>query len=138
MISSTEQHPSLGRAGSGAVLHQLSRRALCRPSAGKVECKNDGRQRAPETVYLLTGLQPERLLRLNRPCWGIENRVHYVRDVALREDASRIRKGSLPRLIATIANLAISILHLLKTKNIQRRMDQLHLNPDGAVALLCA
>ena len=109
----------------------------------EVAYKKDGRQRKPETVYLLTSLPPERataerLLRLNRLYWGIENRVHYVRDVALREDASRIRKKSLPRLMATFANLAISILRLLKTKNIQRRMDQLHLKPDEAVALLLA
>ena len=107
----------------------------------EVEYKKDGRQRQPETVYLLTSLPPERatperLLQLNRLYWGIENRVHYVRDVALREDASRIRKNSLPRLMATFANLAISILRLLETTNIQRRMDQLHLNPDEAVRLL--
>lgn len=61
-----------------------------------------------------------------------------MRDVAPREDASRIRKGSLPRPMTTFANLAISILRLLQAKIIQRRMDQLHLNPDAAVALLLA
>ena len=81
---------------------------------------------------------PERLLQLNRLYWGIENRVHYVPDVALGEDASRIRKGALPRLMATFANLAISILRLLETDNIQRRMDQLRLNPNAAVELLLA
>lgn len=109
----------------------------------KVEYKKGGHQGAPETVYLLSSLPPDRatpeqLLRLNRPYWGIENCAHYLRDAALREDTSRIREGSLPRLMATVANLAISILHLLKTKNIQRRMDQLLLNPDGAMAVLCA
>ena len=107
----------------------------------EVEYKKDGRQRKPETVYLLTSLPPEvatpqRLLRLNRSYWGIENRVHWVRDVALDEDHSRIRKGSLPRLLAAFANLAISILRLLRTTNIKRRMRQLHLDPNGAVALL--
>ena len=107
----------------------------------EVEYKKDGRRRKPETVYLLTSLPPEvatpqRLLRLNRSYWGIENRVHWVRDVALDEDHSRIRKGSLPRLLAAFANLAISILRLLRTTNIKRRMRQLHLDPNGAVALL--
>lgn len=107
----------------------------------EAEYKKDGRQRQPETGYLLTSLPPERatperLLRLNRCYWGIENRIHYVQDVALREDHSRIRKGSLPRLLAAFANLAISILRLLKTTNIKRRMGQLHLNPNAAVALL--
>ena len=89
----------------------------------QVESKKDGRKRKPETVYLLTSLPPEqapprRLLRLNRCYWGIENRIHWVRDVALREDHSRIRKGTLPRLLAAFANFAISLLRLLKTPNI--------------------
>ncbi len=106
-----------------------------------VEYKKDGRRRKPETVYLLASLPPEkatpqRLLRLNRLYWGTENRIHWVRDVALREDHSRLRKGALPRLFAAFANLAISILRLLKTKSIRRRMDQLHLDPNAAVALI--
>ena len=64
--------------------------------------------------------------------------MHYVRDVALREDACRVRKGSLPRLMAAFANLAISILRLLKISNLKRRMKQLSFRPDAAVALLAA
>ena len=62
--------------------------------------------------------------------------MHWVRDVALREDASRLRKGPLPRVWAAFANMAISILRLLQIEGIQRRMDQLHLSPDSAVELL--
>jgi hypothetical protein len=40
--------------------------------------------------------------------WGIENRLHYVRDVTLREDASRIRKN--PAVFATIRSFAYNIL----------------------------
>ena len=107
----------------------------------EVVYKKDGRKRKPETVYLLTSLPPELatpqlLLHLNRAYWGIENRVHWVRDVVLREDASRLRKGALPRLWAAVANLALSILNLLGVEGIQNTMDQLHLRPDSAVALL--
>ena len=107
----------------------------------EVVYKKDGKQRKPETVYLVTSLgpdqvTPQQLLHLNRSHWGIENRVHYVRDVAVGEDKCRIRKGPLPRLMAAVSNLAISILRLLETKNIQRRMSQLSLDPNGAVALL--
>ena len=103
----------------------------------EVEYKKDGRKRKPETVYLLTSLPPEvatpkLLLQLNRAYWGTENRVHWVRDVALREDASRLRKGALPCVWAAFANMAISILWLLKVEGIKRRMNQLHLSPDSA------
>ena len=93
--------------------------------------KKDGREREPETAYLLTGLgpeqaTPERLLALNRGYWAIENRVHYMRDVALDEDRSRCRKDALPRGLAAFANLSISILRLAGVKNIQDTMDLLH------------
>ncbi|MFI9730911.1 hypothetical protein [Streptomyces sp. NPDC052092] len=41
--------------------------------------------------------------------WKIENQLHHVRDTAFTEDASRIRSGSLPRTMATLRNLAISV-----------------------------
>ena len=76
-------------------------------------------------------------LALNRGYWGaVENGIHYVRDVALREDACRVRKGALPRVMAAFANLAISILRLLRVKNIKRRMEQLHLRPDYTAGLV--
>ncbi len=93
--------------------------------------RKTGRERKPETVYLLTSLGPEqatleRLPALHRGYWGIENRIHYVRDVALGEDKSRCRKDAPPRVLAAFANLAISILRLTGVKNIQDQMDWLH------------
>ena len=42
--------------------------------------------------------------------WTIENKVHYVRDVTYREDASRVRTGPRPRIMATLRNLAIGLI----------------------------
>jgi len=44
--------------------------------------------------------------------------------------------GALPRLWATFANVAISILRLVKIQGIKRRMNPLRLRPDSAVELL--
>jgi hypothetical protein len=46
--------------------------------------------------------------RVIRGHWRIENRLHYVRDATLREDASRIRKN--PAIFATIRSFAYNIL----------------------------
>lgn len=43
-----------------------------------------------------------------REHWGIENRSHHVRDVTLREDASRIRKN--PGVFARLRSFAYNIL----------------------------
>jgi hypothetical protein len=53
-----------------------------------------------------------RLLGWVRGHWSIENRSHYVRDVTMGEDASRIRKGSGPEVMAAVRNAAIGFLRL--------------------------
>jgi hypothetical protein len=42
--------------------------------------------------------------------WTIENKVYWVRDVTFREDSSRVRTGSRPRVMATLRNLAIGLI----------------------------
>ena len=70
-----------------------------------------------ETVYGITSLSAEeadaqRLLALTRGHWGIENGLHYKRDVTLGEDASRVRSGVAPQVMAALRN---SIVHLLSS-----------------------
>lgn len=76
-----------------------------------------------ETVYGITSLSSEkadaaRLLHLNRSHGSIENRRHWVRDVTFDEDRCRIRKGTGAQVMATLRNLAISLLRLAGAKNI--------------------
>ncbi len=98
----------------------------------EVVFKKDGRERRTETAYFVASLPPElagpeRLERLVRGYWGaVENGVHYVRDTTWREDASRVRKGALPRVLAALTNLALSILRLLGARNIQRTTRSLY------------
>lgn len=70
-----------------------------------------------ETVYGITSLTPEKagpelILELSRGHWTIENRLHWVRDVTFDEDRSQIRKASGPRVMASLRNLAISLLRI--------------------------
>ena len=60
-----------------------------------------------ETVYAITSLTAdeagaERLLQLSRDHWGIENKLHYVRDVSCREDQSRTNAGHAPQVLAAV------------------------------------
>ena len=41
---------------------------------------------------------------------GNTSRAHYIRDVTFREDASRIRTASRPRIMTTLRNLAIGLI----------------------------
>ena len=70
-----------------------------------------------ETVHGLSSLPveratPARLLALSRGHWTIENRLHWVRDVTFDEDHSRVRTGAGAQVMASIRNLAISLLRL--------------------------
>ena len=73
-------------------------------------------------------------MRWSRLNCTIENRVQYMRDTALREDACRGRKGSLPRVMAAFAYWAISVLRLLGKKNVKRAMGSFKLCPNTAGA----
>lgn len=64
------------------------------------------------------------LLALSQGHWGIENRVHYVRDVTLGEDASRIRCGSAPQAMAAIRNLVLTVLRQAGIANIAAGLRQ--------------
>src|SRR4051794_22091463 len=59
-----------------------------------------------------------RLLKWARGHWSIENRSHHVRDVTMGEDASRIRKGSGPQVMAALRNATIGLLRLTGALNI--------------------
>ncbi len=51
--------------------------------------------------------------------WGIENKLHWGRDVVFGEDASLIGTGVGPRVMATLRNTAISVLRLIGREDIQ-------------------
>jgi predicted transposase YbfD/YdcC len=66
-------------------------------------------------VYAITSLafaqaSPARLADLIRGHWAIENGLHYVRDVTFAEDASRVRTGTAPQVMACLRNLVIGVL----------------------------
>jgi predicted transposase YbfD/YdcC len=69
-----------------------------------------------ETVYLVTSLPaaeagPQRLLALARAHWGIENRLHHVRDVSMDEDRCRVRSGA--RALASVRNTTLALIRRL-------------------------
>ena len=91
-----------------------------------------------ETVYGITSqsaeiTSPRDLLAQNRGHWGIENASHYVRDVTMAEDYSRIRKGSGPQVFATLRNLVISLLRLCGVTNIAQAIRDLASGRKGRV-----
>jgi predicted transposase YbfD/YdcC len=78
-----------------------------------------------EVVYLITSADvrtapPATLAVWVQGHWGIENRLHWVRDVTFDEDRSQVRAGAAPQVMATLRNLVISLLRLAGWTNIAR------------------
>jgi predicted transposase YbfD/YdcC len=68
------------------------------------------------------------LMGIIRGHWTIENKLHYVRDMAYDEDRSQVRTGNGPRVMAIIRNLVISILRMLGITNITQCLRENALN----------
>ena len=71
----------------------------------------------PETVYAVTSLtatqaSPAQLAAILRGHWLIEDSLHWVRDITYDEDSSQVRTRNGPRVMASLRNLAITILRL--------------------------
>lgn len=96
-----------------------------------------------ELAYAVTSLppaeaNPQRLLALWRGHWGIENRVHWVRDVTFDEDRSQVRTGSAPQIMAALRNLTISVIRLAGETNIAAALRRHAVHPSRPLALIGA
>lgn len=79
-----------------------------------------------KTIYANTDLPPtqappQQLSELARSHWGIENRLHFVRDTTFAEDAGRIRTGHGANDQATLRNPAVSALRRAHAPEHRRR-----------------
>jgi len=103
--------------------------------------RRTGQILSQERVCFITSLTPTQaspadLLQIGRGHWTIENKVHYVRDVTFREDASRVRKGSLPQVFAAFRNLVLTVLRRARVTNIATALVRNAANPLRPIAYL--
>jgi predicted transposase YbfD/YdcC len=94
------------------------------------------------TVYAITNLTaaqagPADLADALRGHWAIEI-LHNIRDTTYAEDASRLRTGNAPRVMATLRNTAISLLRLAGITTIAKALRRNSRNPYRPLQLLGA
>lgn len=130
LIASTELNDFLASDWAGvAQVFQLTRTVI-----------EDGQTRR-EVVYGISSLSPaqaspERLLDLVRAHWAIENRLHWRRDVTLREDHSQVRTTGKPETLAALNNIVLALMDWLGVHNVPEQMRIFQAFPALALALL--
>ena len=91
--------------------------------------------------FVITDLTPEQadpaqLAALVRGHWGIENRLHWIRDVTFGEDHSAVRTGHAAATMATLRNTAISLLRATGHPNIAAATAAMARRPERVLNLI--
>ena len=93
-----------------------------------------------ETRYYISSLpnDAERTLHAARSHWGVENSLHWVLDVAMGEDDSRIRTDNAPANMALLRRIALNLLKKERTlkRGIQGKRLKAAMNPDYLAKVL--
>jgi predicted transposase YbfD/YdcC len=83
---------------------------------------------AAESRYYICSDEEPTAARLNqavRAHWGIENNLHWIIDMAFREDESRIRTGSAPSNMAVLRHIALNLIRQDKERKVGVRASRL-------------
>lgn len=107
-----DEHNYLQWPGLGTVF-KLERH-VSRPQKGA---------ESSQVVYGITSLRftpqlAQQLLTWTRQHWGIENQLHYRRDVTLGEDATRMKQTHQAQVVATLNNFVIALATYLGFSNL--------------------
>ena len=107
-------------------------------TVGMVEAIREiGAHRTIERRYYLSSLPLDvaTFARAVRGHWGVENKLHWVLDVQMREDQSRARTGYAAENLATLRRLALNLLKRERTKKRGLKGKQLNASWDHAYLL---
>ncbi len=93
-----------------------------------------------QTRYYISSManDAEKILHAARSHWGIENSLHWILDVVMREDDSRIRKDNAPANMVLLRHIALNLLKQERTlkRGIAGKRLKAALNPDYLLKVL--
>jgi predicted transposase YbfD/YdcC len=101
----------------------------------------DGKETQYVRYYISSlGSDAERILQIVRKHWAIENELHWVLDVAMNEDRSRVRKDQSPENLAVLRHIALNLLKQEKTAKggIRAKQFQAALKEDYLLKILAS
>jgi len=98
-----------------------------------VEYKKTGKKRKKELVFGITSrsekeMNAEKIQKIVRKHWVIENSCHYIIDWNYNEDRNRIQTGFAPENVTRIRRFAVGLIKSKGVKNIAQKMRRLSFN----------
>jgi len=137
-LADPDQHASVGSSGTRGTPWPHLRQICCLERHRLFVRRRQVIATEVEVRYSVTSLPPARpdakaLLALVRGHWGIETRLHSVRDVTFDEDRCQIRGGAIPETFAACRTLVIALLRRTGAANIAAA-----LRTDAALLVLSA
>lgn len=143
-LADPEQNAYVGSSGTHGTPWPQLRQICCVERHRLVVRRQQIIATEVDVRYYVTSLAPQQadakaLLALTRGHWGIENRLHHVRDVTFEEDRSQMRSGAAPQTFAACRNLVISLLRRSGATNMAASLRTYAARPaDAALLLLSA
>ena len=98
-------------------------------------------ERSAEIIYAICSAtfelaRPNMIAAWLRDHWGIENAVHWVRDVTFDEDRSTVRTGTAPQVLASLRNTAMNLHRLHGADNIAEACRTTAFSTDRGLSLI--
>ncbi len=128
-VTHTDTHRGHGRVETRRVKTLTALRGIGFPYARQIvqiareRLEISTGNRTVEIVYAVCSLpfehaRPAAIAAWLRGHWGIENCLHWIRDVTFDEDRSTVRTATAPQAMATLRNTAINLHRLASATNI--------------------
>lgn len=108
----TDDLSALTTAFEWPGLRSIAMRELVRERDGKKSVERH------YNISSLRGNDASKISRASRDHWGVENNLHWVLDIAFREDESRARMKNAAQNLSTLRQLALNLLKSEKTAKI--------------------
>jgi predicted transposase YbfD/YdcC len=137
---SGEQSPASAQATPGQQQVPVKRPPKAKPPK-KAKQVIFVEETSQQVVYGFSNLtpteaSPEAIATFVRNHWAIENRLHWRRDVTLREDQSQVRTTGKPPVLAALNNIVLSLMDWLGVRNVPEQMRLFAAFPKLALDLL--
>ena len=138
-VAPADQETTVGKPGKPSEPPKPAKTAKASKKAKKQV--SYVKETSQQVVYGFTNLTeaqagPQAIATFVRDHWAVENRLHWRRDVTLREDHSQVRIAGRPAVLAALNDVVLALMDWLDVRNVPDQMRIFAAFPQLALHLL--